>query len=142
MDDDTEGHWMTYAELGRARGISKESALKLSLRRKWRKQEDNQGHVRVHVPIDWATPRDMRVDMGVDTRAEARADMSRALGVLETAIAALGDRATAADARADRAEARADRAEAEVRALRQAELDRGARGWLDRVRAVWRSAAR
>ena len=43
---------MTYAELGSTRGITKESALKLALRRKWRKQDDNHGHVRVYVPLN------------------------------------------------------------------------------------------
>jgi hypothetical protein len=46
-DDASDGRWMTYAELGLAREISKGSALKLALRQKWRKQKDNHGHVRM-----------------------------------------------------------------------------------------------
>ena len=51
-DDAADGRWMTYAELGATRGITKEFALKLALRRKWRKQDDNHGHVRVYVPLN------------------------------------------------------------------------------------------
>jgi hypothetical protein len=106
-DDAADGQWMTYAELGRARGISKESALKLALRRKWRKQDDNHGHVRVYVPIDWVSSR----DMGADNRADAGADISHVISGLEAAITTLRDQITTANTRADQAEARAERAE-------------------------------
>lgn len=66
MSDDQDGTWMSYAELGKIRGISKESSLKLALRRKWRKQLSNTGIVRVCVPPGFADQR----DIGVDARAD------------------------------------------------------------------------
>ena len=95
-DDAADGRWMTYAELGATRGITKESALKLALRRKWRKQDDNQGHVRVYVPLEWAPPR----DTGADAGADQRADMSRAITALDAAVATLREQLARADAAA------------------------------------------
>ena len=43
--------WMTYAELGQARGISTASATRLTFRRKWRRQKGNDGIARVEVPV-------------------------------------------------------------------------------------------
>jgi hypothetical protein len=147
-DDAADGRWMTYAELGRARGISKESALKLALRRKWRKQDDNRGQVRVYVPLEWTTIRDKRADAGADERA----DMSRAISTLDRAVAALREQLTHERTRSDglsrkidalRVEldqARRDAGEAARAAdtLRQADAARRARGLLARVRAAWR----
>jgi hypothetical protein len=42
---------MTFAELADARGISKSSAIKLVHRHGWRRQRDDQGHVRALVPL-------------------------------------------------------------------------------------------
>lgn len=66
MDDEQSGTWMSYAELGKIRGISKESSLKLALRRGWRRQADNKGIVRVCVPLEFAVQR----DIGADARAD------------------------------------------------------------------------
>jgi hypothetical protein len=59
MQDSTEdtspdARWMTFDELGQARGISRSSAIKLIRRHKWRRQKDNEGHVRALVPAAWA----------------------------------------------------------------------------------------
>ena len=62
MDDDQSGAWMSYVELGQMRGITKESALKLALRRGWRKQLSNTGVVRVCVPPGFADQRDTGAD--------------------------------------------------------------------------------
>src|SRR5689334_24861366 len=50
--------WMSYAELGRLRGISAASAKRLSNRRRWRKQAGNDGTTRVAVPAAEAVPRE------------------------------------------------------------------------------------
>ena len=55
-DDRDDVRWMTYAELGQARGISTASATRLAFRRKWRRQGGNDGIARVAVPADEAKP--------------------------------------------------------------------------------------
>ncbi len=58
MDTATDDiRWMTYAELGRARGISTASATRLAFRRKWRRQAGNDGIARVAVPVTETQPR-------------------------------------------------------------------------------------
>jgi hypothetical protein len=154
-DDAGDGRWMTYAELGQARGISKESALKLALRRKWRKQDDNRGQVRVYVPIEWTLIRDKRAALGADERA----DMSRAISVLDAAVATLKQElahgnarfeaertarmtaeaeATALRVQIDHARAEAGEAARAVAALRQADDARKAIGRLARLKQAWR----
>jgi hypothetical protein len=155
-DDAADGQWMTYAELGRARGISKESALKLALRKKWRKQDDNHGHVRVYVPPQWAAHR----DIGADARADERADISRTISALEATLrtelaalrvdrerelAVLTEQIERERGRADQAEegrkveaVARTRAEAEASELRQAEADRRSLGVLARLKLAWR----
>jgi chromosome segregation ATPase len=117
MDADTDDvRWMTYAELGHARGISTASATRLAFRRKWRRQGGNDGIARVAVPAAEAQQRSDRThDIGDDDRG----DITRVVSALETAVASLTKRAEAAESRADRAEQaistereRADRAEA------------------------------
>jgi hypothetical protein len=128
---DTEGRWMSYGELAEARQIDRTSALKLALRRKWRKQADNRGTIRVYVPLDWATL--------ADKRAASGTDMSTAIGATEAAIAALRERAQASDQRADQAEARAEAADrradhAEARADRAEQTTAGERARADTLR--------
>lgn len=130
-DDGTDGQWMTYTELAELRRIDKPSAVKLAIRRKWRRQKNNRGQMQVFVPADWIAPgRDKSVDTG--------ADLSRVISALEAAVAGLRDRAEAAERRADKAEARAERTEAERDRLREriAELERQ----LAEARAVETSA--
>jgi hypothetical protein len=80
-----DGKWMTFAEFGQARGISKASAARLVRSKRWRRQTDNQGHVRVLVPPD-----------AITSRAEGpRAYVNRLISVLEAAIATAGERAAA-----------------------------------------------
>jgi hypothetical protein len=50
-----EGRWMTYGELGRIRGIGRESAVKLAQRKRWRRIPGNDGIARVLVPL-WLCP--------------------------------------------------------------------------------------
>ena len=39
--DASEGRWMTYAELAQLRGIDKQSAARLTFRRRWRRQKSH-----------------------------------------------------------------------------------------------------
>jgi hypothetical protein len=52
-DNQAEARWITFKELAAIRGISKLSAVALVRRRGWRRQRDNQGHVRALVPLTW-----------------------------------------------------------------------------------------
>jgi chromosome segregation ATPase len=119
-DAGEEGRWMSYAELAAARGIDRTSALKLALRRKWRKQTDNRGTVRVYVPLEWGTPADKRAATG----APPGVDLSTVIGTLDAAVSALREQLDRAEAgreaernRADRAENRADQAERRAEGL-------------------------
>jgi hypothetical protein len=57
-DSRDSGRWMTYTELARIRGISKESAIRLVRRERWRKLPGNDagGTVRVFIPEHWLKP--------------------------------------------------------------------------------------
>ena len=101
MDADTgDFRWMTYAELGRARGISTASATRLAFRRKWRRQGGNDGVARVAVPV--GEDQSKR-----DDRDDDRGDIMP----LELAISSLTEARQQAEKRAEAAETRADRAE-------------------------------
>jgi hypothetical protein len=112
------GRWLSYAELAELRGITRKAAARLTLRHRWRRQPGNDGAVRVWVPDADMTHRQT-------PRHEPTAtppDMTAPLAVIEAALTAANERASAAfaiaertlsqladaDARADRAEARAD----------------------------------
>jgi chromosome segregation ATPase len=118
MDADTDDiRWLTYAELGQARGISTASATRLAFRRKWRRQVGNDGTARVAVPL---AETQTRQDKAPDDRNDARDDISHVVMVLEASVASLSDRASAAEKRADRAEIRAESAEARANQAEQA----------------------
>ena len=55
-DDDADSRWMSYAELAEARRITLSSAIRLVVRRGWRRQMDNQGTMRALVPPKWSEP--------------------------------------------------------------------------------------
>src|SRR5690349_202479 len=94
-DGDTDGtHWLSYAELAEARGISKRSAIRLTFRHRWQRQKGNDGTVRVAVPMselerkpDARAP-DVRDDIHVDTHAD-----SGTIKALEAAVSELRERA-------------------------------------------------
>jgi hypothetical protein len=165
MQHETEAEtvtWMSYAELGRARGTSSASAKRYANRQRWRKQPGNDGTVRVAVPPGGTIPREtVRAKVpgnGTDWSpllidANRRADAAVALA--DRLVARLEE----AGARVDRAEARAQqerlaadrfRGEAEAargeareaqeaaEALRRAEAARKAMGRWTRLRAAWR----
>jgi len=112
--------WMSYAELAAARGIDRTAALKLALRKRWRKQRDNRGTIRVLVPPEWATPWGGAAHAAVDGAEASVADaaasgaVSRMVSALEAAIATVREQLTQADIRTADAVARACRAEAAI----------------------------
>jgi len=113
MDDDGDGiRWMTYAELGRARGISTASATRLAFRRKWRRQAGNEGTARVAVPVSEARPPTDRQRGDRDVvRGDIRDDASHSVRALEAAVAALREQLEQANAAIAAERSRADRAE-------------------------------
>jgi hypothetical protein len=118
-----EVRWMTYAELGHARGISTASATRLAFRRKWRRQGDNEKTARVAVPIGETMPKtDKPAMIGVMSGVMSGDDIARAIVALENALTELHDRAESAEKRTDKAEIKAAEAEkradrAEIRAM-------------------------
>jgi hypothetical protein len=104
-DDAANVRWMTYAELAGLRGISKAGAARIVRRKKWRKQADNQGHVRVLVPFE-----------ADDATHESPVDYVHMVSALKGEMAVLRERAEEADKRADKAEMLADQAEARANA--------------------------
>ena len=136
-----DSRWMTFAELAKARGISRVSAERLVRRHKWRRQPGNDGRVLVLVPVEALAPDDRKVDRD-DSRARALAVIQAALGAQERA-----------ESRADRAESRADKlavelaeARAWVESLtatltqRDDELASLKGGFLVRLTRVWRKS--
>jgi len=114
--------WMTYADLGRARGITAASAKRLAIRRHWRRHQGNDGTARVAVPVTEATRRetdagdipgeDASDDTGDVTPSESAFAAIRAAHAGETA--ALRERADAAERARGEAQALADQAIAQV----------------------------
>jgi hypothetical protein len=97
---------MSYAELAEARRIATSSAIKLVLRRGWRRQKDNHGTMRALVPPEWAAP----------APARNGASVAHAMQALEATIADLHERADAAERAVETERLRADRAELARRA--------------------------
>jgi hypothetical protein len=122
MSEDTD-RWMTYPELAAARGISRASAARLVRRRKWRRQTDNQGAVRILVPAE----DNERVDALSDVVRTFREQVQQANG-----------RADRAESRADQAWAMVEKWMADAQALRAADAARRARGRMARLAAAWR----
>ena len=85
--------WLSYGELGQARGISTASAIRLAFRRKWRRQDGNDGTVRV-APVDETNPQGEKVDSDGDGVGR---DIGQVVGLLETAAAMLRERGEEAD---------------------------------------------
>jgi hypothetical protein len=111
-DSTADARWISFAELAAARGISKASAIKLVRRHGWRRQRDNQGHVRALVPLTWAQDdQDGAGDNLKDSTPDNSADtglLARGFAALEDVVAGLRGQLDAANARADEAHKRAD----------------------------------
>jgi|SRR5690348_18336239 hypothetical protein len=133
--------WMSYAELGRSRGISAASAKRLSNRRRWAKRAGNDGTTRVAVPAAEAIPRETDAgDISRDTSrliAEANARADTAMALADRTLIQLAEAHTENGRLRDRlGQAQAARQEAET--LRQAEATRRGQGRWARLRAAWR----
>ncbi len=136
---------LTYAELARARGISKASAERLVHNHKWRRSRGNDGRVRVMVPPDFVP------EISPEIRADRRGRPGRPSktritpeispenspeitpdfrGMIEAALAPIRELADSERIRAERAESRID-----------AERDRADRAE-KRVGEEWARAAR
>ncbi len=113
--------WLSYGELGQVRGISTASAIRLVFRRKWRRQDSNDGTVRVAVPVDEANPQGEVADNDGDGVGR---DIGQVVGLLETAAAMLRERGEEADVMVAALHATAEealaRAEAETTTEREA----------------------
>ena len=119
--------WLSYGELGQARGISTASAIRLAFRRQWRRQDGNDGTVRVAVPVDEAKPQAEVADSHGDGVGR---DIGQVVGLLEQqqpCCVSVGEAAdgmlAALHANAEEALARAEAATATEReARRRAEV--------------------
>jgi hypothetical protein len=108
-DEAENARWMTYAELAEARRITPSSAIKLVVRRGWRRQNDNHGVMRALVPLEWAEPAPGRNGAHLDA--------------LQATIAELREQADAAERATQVERERADKAEISRRAeYRRADL--------------------
>ncbi len=103
-EEAADSRWMSYTELAEARRIATSSAIKLVLRRGWRRQKDNHGTMRALVPPEWAEP------------SRGRTNVAQAMQALEATIANLRERAEAAERATECERQRADRAEVARRA--------------------------
>ena len=96
-DSTVDGRWLTFAELGQSRGISKTSAMKLVSRHGWRRQKNNKGQIRALVPLAWVGGDDAR-------EPNNTADMSRAIRAFDSAIATLREQLVRETGRTEAAE--------------------------------------
>jgi hypothetical protein len=108
-DEGSDFRWMTYGELGQARGITVASARSLAYRRNWRRQAGNDRTMRVAVPLDEADQRPGNA---------ATDSVERVVRDLESAVATLREQLERERARADEATEAAERAAARVTELR------------------------
>jgi hypothetical protein len=135
------GRWMTYAEIAALRRISRTSAERLVRRRRWRRQPDNRGGVRVLVPEDWlaAPPADAQPDIRSDRGPDNRSDIAQAfrctLEVLREQQAA--ERAGWSQERTHLC-TMIDGLQREVSELKQAQAAERTLGRLARLRRAWR----
>jgi hypothetical protein len=117
-DDGGDTRWMTYAELGLARGINTASAKRLAARRKWRRQPGNDGTARVAVPLDEAMRRAGTPDDDArDNFTRLAADLEAALATLQEQLAFERDRADQAMDTVERTAARLAEAETQIGTL-------------------------
>jgi hypothetical protein len=106
-DEGDDTRWMTYAELGQARGINTAPAKRLAARRRWRRQPGNDGTARVAVPVDEAMHRSGNAH-------EAGDDVTRLVSGLVPAIATLREQLERERNRADQATDAAERGRARL----------------------------
>jgi predicted nucleic acid-binding Zn-ribbon protein len=131
-----EGRWMSYDEISYARGIGRESAVKLVKREKWRRVMGNDGTARALVPLDRLKL--ARKSSGGHS-AEDGQELSRILAEFEAALAAMREQAEAERQRANRAEqaSAVEAFKAAIAAMReQTEVERHRANRAEQARAV------
>jgi hypothetical protein len=119
-DEGDDAKWMTYVELGQARGINIASAKRLAYRRKWRRQPGNDGTIRVAVPIEEIR---RRTGNGRSTRDDVTrivSDLQAALSLLREQLEFERGRADQATEAVERSAARLAESEAQVTKLQAA----------------------
>jgi hypothetical protein len=85
-----EGRWLTYDDLGRVRGIGRESAVKLAQRKRWRRVPGNDGIARVLVPPEWLTlAKEPSPEVSPEPSPDSSPDISSIISGFETALATL-----------------------------------------------------
>jgi len=94
MDEDAaETRWLTYAELAAARGISRNSAVRVAKRRNWPRRKGNDGSARVAVPVAFIEARrGVAEDSHPDDPGGNHGGESTAIKVLEEQVADLRKR--------------------------------------------------
>ena len=132
---ETDGVWLTKADIARVRGITIASAYRLIRRQGWRRQPGNDGKIRVLVPPDWANGHRMgesAVPSAVPSAgpltepSDATSDIPSDGADLVRLIEAANVRADEANRRADAAMTLADRTLAQLAdatARSQADID-------------------
>ena len=116
-----EGQWLTYAELAKYRGIDRTSAVRLAIRRHWRRQKGNTGReVRVLVPPEALTS-DASMAVSGDASEHTSVDISSIVSGFEAALSVLREQLERSDQRADRAELATTELRGQIEAL-QAKL--------------------
>ena len=103
-DNEADSRWMSYAELADARRIAMSSAIRLVMRRGWRRQKDNHGTMRALVPPEWLEPTRRR-------HLEPDPQLAEAISALQVSVDALRERAEAAERVARFERERAERLE-------------------------------
>ena len=118
---------MSYTQLAAARAISKESAIRLARRERWRKMPGNDADktVRVLVPQAYLQPTARPDALPVTREDVPQGELSRLISMFETGLVTLREQLAVANGRAEAAERgrdgerqRADDAEADARELR------------------------
>jgi hypothetical protein len=128
MMSESAVRWLSYDELAEARGIDRASAIRMVRRKRWPKQESNDGTTRVAVPAsalsvtghpatNQAPPDDKIHDLPGDNNQIIKALEAELAGVRE-ALSRERDRADRLQAERDTERERADQAAAEREAAR------------------------
>jgi hypothetical protein len=114
---------MSYDELSQARGIGRESAVKLVQAKRWRRMRGNDGTTRVLIPPEWLRPaRKRSPEDSPEGSPESSPELSRAIRALEAGLAF-------AKEQIEQAEGRAGTLQAEVAAEKEARAR--AEAWAD-----------
>jgi hypothetical protein len=108
MGDEAETRWVTYSELGRARGISRASAERLARKKRWPRMKDNMGLARVAVPLAWLTADEATPPVSPHDRPpegpQGNAVFQDVIRAFEGSLGTLRDALDRANERADAAE--------------------------------------